>query len=176
MELNLETLGVTKERIVGLVVDRLVGDLMDDENDVAGRIPSLVEAAIKEKVAKLFDEQVAPRVDELVRSVALQPTNRWGEKKGDPMTFVEFLTKEAETFIQEPVTWSGKSKREDGYGFTGVQTRLAYMVNQHLHFEIEKVVKASMADANGQLATAITETIKLKLGEILGKARVEVKG
>lgn len=188
MSITLEALGLTPQEITDRIVDRYVeqlritytadenGDRVDRASDFDRAMQKRIAERIDTEVTRLAEMHVLPRVASMVENLVLQKTNSWGEKVGQPVSFVEYLVQRAEVFMTEKVDYKGKSKDEESsYGWTGTQTRVAHMVNSHLHYSIETAMKAAVANANSAISAGIAETVKIKLGEIAQNLKVKVE-
>ena len=186
--MNLEELGLTKEeaqeRVINHICDRLllvVG--FDDEGEeygfnrpstLAQKLDAKIKQRIDEGVAALAEKHILPNAVAYLEKLTLQSTNKWGEVKGQKLTFIEYLTERAEAYLTEVVSFQGKTKEEDGYNFKGAQTRLTYIVNQHLQYSIETAMKKAVVEANKGLGDALAETAKIQLESIAKKLKVNV--
>lgn len=191
MELTLESLGLSKEEIQNRVVQRLADDLKgkyEYDTDEEGRpiqyweksslYKQVVEQVTKradEAVAKLAETYILPRVSSFVEGLCLTETNKWGEKTGGTLTFTEYLVKKAEEYLTEKVNYNGKSKSEESYSWTGTQTRLTFLVHQHLHYSIESAMKDAVKNANAVIVRGLEETVKMKLSEIASQLKVNTQ-
>lgn len=187
MSIDLQALGFTKEELQERVVERIVESVMTDrvydpENDYEfdrhsqfrEDLKKRVKARIDEKIDELATKFVLPNVSEYIENLTLQQTNQWGEKKGNSVTFVEYLTQRAEAYMQEKVNNHGKTREEDSYSWSGTQTRITYLVNSHLQYSIETAMKNALQVATGAIATGLHETCRLKLNEIAASMKVAV--
>lgn len=188
MELTLEALGLSKEKLQELVIaraaDRLLRwEVLEDgvteppvDSKLANRLEKFIAKRIDEKVAELVDKHVLPNVAAHIETLTLTETNRWGEKVGKPMTFIEYLVARADAYMREEVDYEGKAKDErDSFSSTrGTQTRIAHMIHRHLHYSIESAMKEALANANSSIVAGLAETVKLKLNEISNKLKVQV--
>lgn len=178
-----EALGFTPEQLQDRVVEHVAKCLLtttrlDSENDdefLASSewregIEKRVRELIEQKVEQIATEHVLPKVASMVENLELKPTNRWGEPKGEPVSFVEHMVERAENWMTEKVDFQGK---KPDYHSKGTQTRVAHMVHQHLHYTIEKACKGALDDLNGKVATGIADTVKLKLKEALERLTVK---
>lgn len=186
--IDLAEIGFTKEELQEKIIDRLVGQLMtscsvDDEDNAHYRESKFaldLEKKIKETadatINAMAEKFILPNVKNYIENLTLQQTNQWGEKKGSPVTFVEYLTQRAESYMNEKVNWEGKTKEESGSynSFNGAQTRIAHMINKHLHFSIETAMSESLKIATSAISTGIQETVKMKLGEIQAALKTSV--
>ena len=185
--ITVEQLGLTEDELRDRVVAKLVENLMsqkysdEDGNDADGDSPfarnirDLVLRAANVKVEALFEANVTPKVNELISGLVIQKTNSYGEPKGEPTTFVEYLIKRVEEYITETVNYSGKSRSQDSYNWAGSQTRIAWMIDQHLQYSIKTALDRSLADLNSAMAKGLAETVKLQLAEALKRLKVDVK-
>ena len=192
MEMTLESLGFTKEelqeRVVEMIADRVMAgtEIYIDpdtgateesvgDSEFGKKIKGLVKRRIDDAIRELGEKHVLPNVSQYVENLTLQTTNEWGEKKGASVTFVEYLVQRAEAYMQEKVSFDGKSKADSGgYSWSGAQTRITYLVHQHLHYSIETAMKAALQAGLGEIAKGISETAKLKLNEIAASMKVNV--
>lgn len=191
MSIDLKALGFTQEELQDRVVESIVGQLMTDRvydpdsdheyprhSQFREELKKRVKQRIDEKIDELAQKFVLPNVAEYIENLTLQETNRWGEKTGEPVTFIEYLVGRAQAYMQEMVNYEGKSKEEAGpYSWNGKQTRITHLINSHLHYSIETAMKDAMKVATGEIAKGIHETAKIKLNEIAAglKTTVTVK-
>lgn len=189
MNVTLESLGISKDAIEQKLIEHLAEQLLteivydyDDEREyrakssLAKKLDALVKQHIDATINALAEKHVLPNVASYIESLTLQTTNQWGEKKGNPVTFIEYLTQRAEDYMQEKVNYEGKGKEEAGsYSWSGTQTRITHLVHKHLHHSIETAMKQAMQVATSGIATGLQETVKVKLAEVSQKLKVEVK-
>lgn len=184
-ELSIEALGISREEIVDRLVDRLAEQVLREHvagDDLESETPfdrpprkspllNVIERRVMAKIDQAIDDiaarNVLPNVASYVESLCLQETNKWGEKIGKPIGFVEYLVKRAEAWITEPVDYQGKPKARG--------TRISHMIHEHLDYQIQTAIKQALADLNSSVAKGLHETVRLQLNEVLGKLKVEVK-
>lgn len=185
---TLEALGFTKEEIAQRVVDTIVRDLTQSrhededgeswfgESDFKRGIDKAVQARIDAEVTRTADEFIAPKIAELIDGCTLQQTNQWGEKRGAPITFIEYLVQRAEAYMTEPVSYDGKAKPESGsYSFTAKGTRVAYMIDKHLNYHIEAAMKQALSEANASIAKGLNEAVRTAISGLQVQMKTEVK-
>jgi len=173
-KLTLEDLGLTREELCERVVHRLCANF-SEYADMESHLEQKIRDAADAAVARLADEHVLPNVNEFIENLTLQKTNCWGESQGKSLTFVEYLVERAEAYMKETVNYEGKPKGTDSYSWTGKGTRLAYMIDKHLHFSIEKAMKEALETANKSIVDGLEQTVKIKLEEIAKSLKVTVK-
>ena len=186
--LSLESLGFTAEELQQRVIDQIVDKVMPatvyyyDEDSktqrtsmIADQLNKAVRERIDEAVNAIADKHVLPNVTQYLEALTLHETNRWGEKKGASVTFVEYLTQRADAYMREEVNHSGKTKDEDSYSWRASSTRVAYMINQHLQYSIETAMKQALQVANSSIANGLEEAVKIKLAEVVGGIKTTVK-
>jgi hypothetical protein len=185
--MDLETLGFSKgeieKRVIETAVDRLLqsrgwdedGDETVYSSELARKLEDVIRKRIDDQVVALADKYIAPRIGETIEGLVLQETNRWGEKKGQAVTFIEYLVQRAEAYMTEQVDYNGKPKGTDSFSWTARSTRVSHMIHQHLHYQIEAAMKQAFAQLNSAVAKGLHETVRLQINEVLAKLKVEVK-
>lgn len=177
--MNITELGFTKEEVLEKVVDRIVSDMLEHhfqnyDGDISvtqtkfsDQIKKLVVNRIDDTVKLMADREILPKVADLVESLTLQETNKWGEKIGKPVTFIEYLVQRAEHYIMEEVDYNGKAKRDgDSYNWKASGTRISHLIHSHLDHHIRLAMQEAMKVAVGSVAKGIHETARIKLNEI----------
>jgi hypothetical protein len=186
MELDLKMLGITQEdlqqRVVEAIVERTLNDRQWSEyHEEAESTPSSMKLAIEKNlraridagIAAIAEKHVLPNVAEYLEGFCLQETNQWGEKKkGAPVTFIEYLVAKANEYMGEQVDYSGKTKGDGDYNWRGKQTRVTFLVNQHLQNNIEAAMKQALGDINQSIAQGLYETCRLKINELAGTFKI----
>lgn len=186
-EITLEALGLDQEKLAEKLVDRLAKNMLEsihydadgDEwfgtSPFAKKLNDMITARLNAIVLELGDKHVLPRVEAMVEGLVLQQTNQWGEKVGKPVTFIEYLTQRAEAYMQEMVDYQGKPKGTDSFSWSGRSTRVAYMIDKHLHYSIERAMQGALADVNNSVAKGLEEATKIAINEVTSKLKVTVK-
>lgn len=187
-EITLDALGLDQDKLAEKLVDRLAQNMLtsigyDEDGDewfgtsaFAKKLNDMVTARLNAIVGELADKHVLPRVNEMVEGLVLQQTNQWGEKVGKPVTFIEYLTQRADAYMREEVNYDGKTKQEDGgFSWSKRSTRVAYMIDKHLHYSIESAMKAALANVNNSVAAGLEEATKTAIREVTNKLTVKVE-
>jgi hypothetical protein len=188
MNLDLQALGFTQQELQERVIERLCEQLLtdrgidpfnEDETTVASQfrkqLDDRIKQTINDTINAIAEREVLPNVSAYVENLTLQQTNQWGEKRGTPVSFTEYLVQRAQAYMQEQVDTDGKSKDESGSSYWGgKQTRITHLVHKHLHYEIETAMKEAMKIATGEIARGIHETARNKLNEIAAGLKVQV--
>ena len=167
---TLESLGINTEDLGNRIVDQAVDVLLnstgfdpdtDEETRYESRfkreIQSQIQKAVDEKIAALAAVHLIPRVGEMIESANLQKTNNYGEKKGDPLTFKEYIAQRAEVYMSEDVDYHGKSKAEanDSYNWRNCGPRLTVLMQMYIKDTLEKHAKEAVNDVNKVIARNI---------------------
>lgn len=187
--ITLESLGFTQEDLQERVIERLCeqvlagkgydedGNEFYQESQFKRKLDERIKAQVEQTINAIAEKHVLPNVAQYVETLTLQQTNAWGEKRGQPVTFIEYLVARAHAYIQEEVNYEGKSKAEsrDSYGWSKSTTRIAYLVNKHLQYSIETAMKQALASANNAIAGGIEAAVKMKLQEVVGGLQIAVK-
>ena len=187
MTLTIESLGITRDeildRVVAKIADQIISDAALDEDGVPTGTPTKfarillkkVQARIDTAVEEIAGRHVLPNVAAYVENLCLQETNRWGEKVGKPVTFIEHLVQRAEAYLREDVDHNGKTKGEDSYSWRKSGTRVAYMIHEHLQYSISSAMADALKNANSAIVGGIQEAVKIKLAEVAASLKVETK-
>ena len=187
-EITLDALGLDQDKLAEKLVDRLAQNMLtsigyDEDGDewfgtsaFAKKLNDMGTARLNAIVGELADKHVLPRVNEMVEGLVLQQTNQWGEKVGKPVTFIEYLTQRADAYMREEVNYDGKTKQENGgFSWSKRSTRVAYMIDKHLHYSIESAMKAALANVNNSVAAGLEEATKTAIREVTNKLTVKVE-
>lgn len=187
IELSLENLGLTQEDLATKLVDRIAENLLTglkydedggewrSDSPFAKKLDKLIKDRLDTIVNDMANKHVLPVVTSLVENLVLQATNKWGENRGAPVTFKEYLVQRAEAWMTEQVDYQGKAKGTDGYRGNARGTRVSFMIHQHLDYEIQTAMKAAFATSNASIAKGLHEAVRIALNEVLTKLTVEVK-
>ena len=177
MSIDLKSLGFTEKELQERVIERLVDELTNgkdfDADWLTKQANERIQEAIKTSINALAETYILPNVQAYIDTLVLTETNGWGEKKKE-YTFIEYLTKKANDYISEKVDFDGKPKDAGSYGWSGKQTRIAHMIHNHLHYNIDSAVKDAIKNANSVLVKGIEDTVKIKLNEIAKSLKVGV--
>ena len=167
MDLNtLTALGINKEDLFERVVEQTVSFLLstsgfdsESEQEVSyatkfkREIEKRIQKAVDDKIAALAEVHLIPRVGELIESANLQKTNSYGEAKGAPMSFIEYIASRADAYMSENVDINGKSKEEgDSYNWRSVGPRLTVLMRGYIRETLEAHAKNAISDVNKVLA------------------------
>lgn len=190
--MDLKELGITKEELATRVVDRVAGRLLErrcgrydpeDDDDYDSTCPTefsreietLIRERIHEDVARLSEAHILPHVTAMVDDLTLQETTKWGEKKGKPVSFTEYLIERAGVYLEEEVNAKGNSRTEGhDYDWKSAGPRLKLLVRNRLNSRIAKAMEEAVAKLNASFADTITTTVKEQLAEFAEKLKVKV--
>lgn len=136
--------------IIETVVSRIVDELSSE-----------VRMQVKEHVANIVNVAITKQVDQVVSdwfTKPIQPTDNYGQKKGDPITFAEHVAGTASAHIRETVDRHGKPS---SYG-ENCQSRLQYLAGQISEAHVKEVLAP-------ELSKVVRET-REKLGNMVAKS------
>lgn len=185
--ITLESLGFTKEDLQERVIDRLCGQILSgksfdedgneeyNDSQFKKQLEERLRKHVTETVNGLAERHVLPNVTQYIENLVLQTTNKWGEKTGTPVTFIEYLVQRAEAYIQEDVNYNGKTRSEDSYSWSKNTTRIAYMIHEHLQYSIHTAMKKALDTANSAIAGGIEKAVKIQLEQLVNGLQVAVK-
>ena len=186
MEFTCEQLGISKEELQTRVVEGICEKILYskvydedgewyDNSEINKQLQNAIAERIDSYVSAIGEKHILPRIDSLTEDFVLQKTNQWGEKVGNPKTFIEYMVDRAENFIKEPVNYKGKTKDQDSYSWSKNGTRIEYLINSNLQYSISCAVKQMLNDANRNIVGGIEEAIKIKLKEVQQKLKITAK-
>lgn len=185
----LNALGMTKEEMAARIVDQCADRLLSShgldydgeptlsKSKLAKQLDELIRKRVDESIVKIAGEHILPNVSAYIENLTLQQTNKWGERQGSSVTFIEYLTQRADAYMREDVNHDGKSQEEmrnAGYSWSKSTTRVSYMVHQHLHYSIETAMKQAVAKANGAITGGLEKAIKDALKTVTDGLTVNV--
>ena len=167
MNINLADLGLDKERIEELVVDQLVENVMrgyDDMNDTFSRrmqkiIGAQIDASIDRHAKGLIDNTIALQMDNMV----FLDTNRYGEKKGEPLSLREYIDKRITEYMNQDVDAELRTQSERSYDWKPIGKRIMVMFSAEMKRQIQQSINAIWVAGNAPLIDAINETVKKQL-------------
>lgn len=177
--MDLKDLGITKECIIEKVAQLCADELIHDDDAIYSSVARRLEKQLKDQidaaVTKIGDELVAPKIAVVIEDTVLTKTNQWGEKIGEPLTFKEYLVSRAETYMTEDVDHNGKSRAEsrDSY-WKKHSTRVAFMIDKHIQYNIETAMKKALADANSTIAQGLAGAVRIALANATESLKVAV--
>lgn len=190
MEITLEALGLSKEqiqeRVINLTVERLLYSTGYDEECDETDEPTKFQKQLKDRVVQRIDQaidniaakHVLPNIETLIEDFVLQETNSWGERKGKPVTFTEYLVQRADAYMREPVNYNGQDREQYGRnrsGWSSSSERLAYMINDKLQYEISNALKNSLKTVQESIGDSVAQSVKMRLKDITTNIQVAVK-
>lgn len=186
---TLEALGITPAELIDRIVAKATEELLTNEaydedgdpagrraTDIARRVEKNIQAHVDAKIQALADQHVLPNVSAYIEGLTLQETNRWGERTGQKLTFIEYLVQRADAYMREEVNYEGRSKAESsGCSWNKSGTRVAFMVNKHLHYSIETAMKQALTHANSTISKGLEEAVKIALANATAGLKVSVE-
>lgn len=189
LPLTIESLGISKDDLTDRIVERVSHAVLHnttcdedgDERWLQSEFSKTLQALVVDKINKAVEDiagkNVLPNVASYVEGLCLQETNRWGEKVGKPVTFVEYLVSRAESYLREEVDYEGRSKaeRSDSYSWRSSGTRVSYMIHKHLQYSIETAMKDALKTANASIVGGLQKAVEQKLAEISVNLNVDVR-
>ena len=153
-------------------------DVLGDVSDT-GHFRERLEKRVNEKIDEAIDnvaaKHVLPNIEEFIEGYCLQKTNEWGEAKGEPKTFTEYLVERTTQWIGEEVDHEGKAKNSrDSYHWRSKSTRMAFYVDKHLHFHMQRAMEAVVKSALPTLEKGLNEALAGNIKKALEQIRVAV--
>jgi hypothetical protein len=184
---TLEALGITSEQLTERIVEQAVeslltstgynedGDEIEYKTRFKREIEKRIQQAVDAKIAALANEHLIPRVGELIEKTNMRQTNRYGEPKGDPMTFIEYIASRAEAYMSEDVDSNGNSKSEnDSYNWRSSGPRLTVLMRMYIRSTLEDHAKRAITDVNAVIAKNIAKAAQDAIASASANLKVSV--
>ena len=182
---DLKELGFSEDdilqRVVDAIADRVLlgelsedydGDMVAESSSFARKLKDKIHERIDEAVENLAEKHTLPNINEYLENLTIQSTNQWGERKGESLTLIEYLTKKAEGYLTEDVNHQGKSKKEDNYNWRASNTRVGHLINKKIHFQIESAIEGALKELNNGIAEGLDGVVKIQLQNVLDNLKV----
>jgi hypothetical protein len=174
----LQTIGLTQDDLKDRIIDQACEELLRGKGADEDRFESTLARALGSKIEKriaatadaFVDKTVGPHVAKYIDQTLLQPTDNWGNNKGTPKTFAEYVIERFNAYLKERVTPSGQTA---GYRENTVE-RGAWLVTQHISAAIDKIIKDSIGTAVATIKDGIDGQIKSVLERTFVEVSTEV--
>jgi hypothetical protein len=181
MDNTLELLGLTQEqlqdRVIETVSDKMLtsigwdhdGEDVSRKSNLRNRLDEMLKHRIDAALAAHFEKVIPPSFDKWIAEYKVQRTSQWGEKKSEPMTFLDYISSRVDGYLNEEVDSSGQSQEEakakgnSWYG--GKQVRIIRMIDGRLTAAITEGIEKAFASTKGILAGGIEKAVLLHLGQ-----------
>lgn len=175
---DLKALGLSEADVLTKLVDKLCDQLLDESGDnyrseFEDKLRKAVIERVDAKLAAAIKTHIAPKVSELIDGICLQETNKWGEERGEKLTFTEYLVLRADAYMREPVSYDGKTKGESGGYFNAMGTRVQHMINDHLKYHVSTAMESAMKNATTSISKGLKEAAEIAINNI--KVTVDTK-
>lgn len=186
---TLESLGINPETLGDRIVDQAVEALLrstgfDPDTEEETRYESRFKRAIEERIQKAVDEKIGvlaavhliPKVSEMIENANLRRTNNYGEAKGEPRTFVEYIAERADAYMSEDVNLQGQSKAEsnDSYQWRSCGPRMTVMMRNYIRDTLEAHAKKALIDVNSVIAKNIEKAARDAIASAAAALKVSV--
>lgn len=180
-------LGLSKEELQSRVVDQICERVLssvgiDDEggehsypSQVRVRLQAAAKKQIDDALNDFADKFIVPGISKHLETLVLQPTSQYGEKKGTPQTFLEYLTRRAEEWLGEKVNEKGQTRKEDSYSFKEHSTRAVWIIDQQLQKKLSDMMTGQIAATHAQLGQVMQDTIKSVFERTFSNLKVETE-
>lgn len=190
---TLEALGVSAEDLTERIIDQAVHALLystgfnpetEEEVTYENKFKKAIEAKIQQtvdtKIAAIAAEHILPKVGDLIEQADMRQTSKYGEPKGEPMTFKEYIAYRAESYMTEDVDYFGASKadleakNESTYNWRSSGPRLSVLMKLYIKDSMEKAAKTAVTDVNAVIAKNIEKAAKDAIASTLANLKVSI--
>lgn len=190
---TLESLGINPESLGDRIVDQAVAALLnasgfDPDTEQEMRYESRFKREIAERIKNAVDENIAalaavhlvPRVGELIEKADMRKTNAYGETKSPSMTFKEYISHRADSYMTDEVDFQGNSKDEleargaSTYNWRPAGCRLTVLMKMYIKETMEKAAKDALTDVNKAIAKSVEKAARDAIASAAGAIKVAI--
>ena len=186
---TLEALGVSAEDLAERIIDQAVNALLYStgfnpeteeevtyENKFKKAIEEKIQKTVDQKIAAIASEHVLPKVGYLIEQANMRQTSKYGEPKGEPMTFKEYIAYRADEYMTEDVNLQGQSKNEciDSYNWRSQGPRLTVLMKNYIKDSMETAAKSAVNDINKVIAKNIEKASKDAIAATVANLKVSI--
>jgi len=137
----------------------MIADSNASHTDDRGLSVTLQRAAT-ERVLRTIDDHVAKVIGEISESPFI-PTDKWGQRKGEPVTLRELMANAATRWLEEKVNQHGNTS-----GYDNKISRIEWLA----HKTAEEVFKSDLAATVAQIKATIQANIQARVGNEIAQA------
>lgn len=180
MTIPLEALGFSREEIQNKIVDAAVEDLLsgvsvDDEGNahrMASRLRESFNTELTQRIADTVSNLVSTLVTpEYIRATTFPRYSKYGEKKGDPLTFKEFVEQCVSKILDAKVDDSGKILEPGSYGYDRGKHFMSGLVEKAVERELREAIQKGLINIQQE----VTNALKAAATEIITKITASIK-
>ena len=184
MNIDLESLGMTTECLANRVIDRIVDRIFEGTTDefysdkIEAGLTKLVASRLNDKINAIAEASLYPIIDAKIDGFILQETNAYGEAKGGPKSFTEYLCGKAEEYLMEPIDGNGRTEAEckaknlSWYSRDVHTTRIENHISRYLKSRVEDAMKTATAAIGTVIQKSLEKTVTDVLKDMSEKIHV----
>jgi len=166
----LATLGLTKEDILNRAAEKVL-EGFDRDYDDADIVTSKVLKELRDKRDAMIEQRVEQKVEAFMLEhidkqlgLMVQPTDGFGNPKGEPSTLAEMILAYGKAYLEARVDHDGKEVARNNYGYGDSKTRFHWLVAKASENKISSAVTKLVQDEQkrwADLASAlVAEALK----------------
>lgn len=175
-----EALGISRDELINKIVDAAVEDLLssvstDDEGN-SYKMSSRLREDFNTELTKRISSTVSGLVDSLVTPEYIRTTtfprySKYGEKKGDPLTFKEFVEQCVNKILDSRIDDSGKILEPGSYGYDRGKHFMSGLVEKTIERELREAIQKGLINIQQE----VTNALKAAATEIITKITASIK-
>jgi hypothetical protein len=175
----LNSLGLSAEEIERKIIQQCTDDLMrqyytHEDGESAGHGKSTIVEKLEEKMAERIDaalekvvsERFSAQLPQLLADFIFTPTSRYGEKKGKPRTFLEYVTDHAKEWAEQRVNDQGSVVGKDQYSYSNHKTRFQRLLDEKVSADVNAALAQILKDGHSILITGLADELKRRMTEM----------
>jgi hypothetical protein len=151
----------TMEQVAGEIARQLIAaESYNNKTTIRNKIYTTIEQLISDNISS----RATAIINELLDK-PLQPTDGFGNPKGEPMSLQEVLAKHIEQWATTTVNRDGLPTKKDGY--THVVTRIDLMLGSIVNAEMKKQMDSEIKNLVATLKDSATKNIAKQIADKL---------
>ena len=168
MNIDLQDLGINAEKIQDAVVAEiteriLTGERGWDESKFRREMDEQIKKHVQSGLEKVIAAVLQGEITAQIEALKFETTNGYGEKKGEPLTLREWVSKRITEYMNEDVNEKGLSREQDGYSWKAAGRRAMVLFKVTMREEIQQSINAMWRDGNKPLLDAVQEAVTNQL-------------
>lgn len=168
MNINLNDLGISAEKIQSAVVEEIADRLLNGDNEwsdskLHSQLKVSVDKAVKERLDRFVADILADNISVQIESLKFTQTNRYGEKISETLTLREWVTKQITEYFDAEVDAEGNTRQEKQYNFQPAGKRALVLFKNTMRQEIQVSLNQIWREGNKPLLDAVQEAVMTQL-------------
>ena len=149
-------LGIDREEILDRLVDRMINLILEGNGIhgfTEGLFKSRFEAILERQVDYHLQQTYEKPLQEFLKDFVIQPTNAYGESRGEKRTFTEAVISFGKEWLFEKVDTSGRKASSQGIA------RITHLIHSNIREMLFEAVKPLITEMNEHIAEGLSAIV-----------------